>query len=146
MKFFVTRFLASALPVLGSSPRLFQLTESLKTPVDWLFREPRSPSPRPTPDLPGQPKAQVTAPTCCRPFPLGPTGWRSRRPASLTYVQNGIILQVDTNPTIDVALKVGSVNEQVVVEAAAAMVETQSTGVGQVINSAAGSGPAAQRA
>src|SRR4029077_14713405 len=45
-----------------------------------------------------------------------------------------IVLQVDTNPTIDVALKVGSLSEQVLVEAAAAMVETQSTGVGQVIN------------
>ncbi len=51
------------------------------------------------------------------------------------YVQTGIELQVASNPTIDVALKVGSVSEQVQVEAAAAMVETQSTAVGQVIDS-----------
>ena len=49
-------------------------------------------------------------------------------------VHSGIVLQVASNPTIDVTLKVGAVNEQVVVEAAAAMVETQSTGVGQVID------------
>ena len=49
-------------------------------------------------------------------------------------VRSGIVLQVASNPTIDVTLNVGTVNEQVVVEAAAAMVETQSTGVGQVID------------
>lgn len=49
-------------------------------------------------------------------------------------VQSGIVLQVASNPTIDVQLKVGAANEQVVVEAAAAMVETQSAGVGEVID------------
>src|SRR5450631_857300 len=42
------------------------------------------------------------------------------------YVQTGIVLQVVTNPTIDVALKVGSLTDTVQVEASAAMVETQS--------------------
>jgi len=51
------------------------------------------------------------------------------------YVQSGIVLQVDSNPEINVNLRVGSVTEQVVVEAAAAMVETHSTGVGQVVDS-----------
>src|SRR5581483_10279601 len=50
------------------------------------------------------------------------------------HVQTGIVLQVATNPTVDVTLKVGSVTEQIQVEAAAAMVETQSTGVGQVVD------------
>jgi hypothetical protein len=50
------------------------------------------------------------------------------------YVQTGIILQVNSNPTIDVSLKVGAVNEQIVVEASAAMVETENAGVGQVID------------
>jgi hypothetical protein len=67
-------------------------------------------------------------------LPIGPYRLEVKKPGFATYVQAGIILQVDTNPTIDVALKVGSVSEQVLVEAAAAMVETQSTGVGQVIN------------
>jgi len=68
-------------------------------------------------------------------LPIGPYRLEVQKMGFTTYVQNGIVLQVDTNPAIDVTLKVGSVNEQVVVEAAAAMVETQSTGVGQVINS-----------
>ena len=38
-----------------------------------------------------------------------------------------------TNPTIDVSLKIGAVNEQVQVEANAALVETQATGVGNVM-------------
>jgi len=50
-----------------------------------------------------------------------------------TYIQTGIELQVATNPTIDVALKIGAVNEQVQVEANAALVETQATGVGNVM-------------
>jgi len=33
------------------------------------------------------------------------------------YVQSGILLQVDSNPTVDVALKVGAVTEQVTVGA-----------------------------
>jgi len=67
-------------------------------------------------------------------LPIGPYRLEVKKTGFATHVQAGIILQVDTNPTIDVALKVGSVSEQVLVEAAAAMVETQSNGVGQVIN------------
>src|SRR5579862_1353633 len=48
------------------------------------------------------------------------------------YVQTGIVLQVGVNPTIDVALKVGAMTQEVTVEAQAAMVDTQNTGVGQV--------------
>ena len=68
-------------------------------------------------------------------LPIGPYRLEVKKAGFAAYIQNGIVLQVDTNPAIDVALKVGSVSEQVSVEAAAAMVETQSTGVGQVINS-----------
>jgi len=67
-------------------------------------------------------------------LPIGPYRLEVKKDGFMTAVQSNIILQVDTNPAIDIDLKVGSVNEQVVVEAAAAMVETQSTGVGQVIN------------
>jgi hypothetical protein len=69
-------------------------------------------------------------------LPSGPYRLEVKKDGFSTYVQSGIILQVSSNPTIDVALKVGSVNEQVVVEAAAAMVETHSTGVGQVVDQA----------
>jgi TonB-dependent receptor-like protein/carboxypeptidase family protein len=51
-----------------------------------------------------------------------------------TYVQDGIVLQVGSNPQINAELKVGSVSEQIIVTANAAMVETRSTGVGQLID------------
>jgi len=50
------------------------------------------------------------------------------------YVQSGIVLQVDTNPTIDVPMQVGSVSSQVTVEAAALQVETRTTSIGQVVD------------
>ena len=48
-------------------------------------------------------------------------------------MQTGIVLLVDTSPTVDVALKVGAVSEQVQVEANATLVETQNTSIGQVV-------------
>jgi Carboxypeptidase regulatory-like domain/TonB dependent receptor len=48
------------------------------------------------------------------------------------YVQTDLVLQVGASPTIDVALKVGSMTQEVTVQAEAVMVDTQSTGVGQV--------------
>src|SRR6185437_10883030 len=51
------------------------------------------------------------------------------------YLQSGIVLQVAQGPTIDPVLNVGAVSQTVQVEAAAAMIETSSTGVGQVVNS-----------
>jgi hypothetical protein len=66
-------------------------------------------------------------------LPVGPYRLEASKMGFSTYVQGGIVLQVNTNPTIDVTLKVGNVNEQVQVEANAALVETQATGVGQVI-------------
>jgi carboxypeptidase family protein len=50
-----------------------------------------------------------------------------------TYVQTGIVLQVNTSPAVNVVLQVGNVSQTVEVQANAAMVETQSNGVGQVI-------------
>src|ERR1700719_62099 len=46
-----------------------------------------------------------------------------------TYVAAGIVLNVNTNPTINATLKIGAVNEQVTVQAEALAVETHSTGV-----------------
>ncbi len=64
---------------------------------------------------------------------IGPYRLEVSKAGFSTYVQTGIVLQVATNPTVDVALKVGAVSEQVQVEANAALVETQATGVGTVI-------------
>ena len=49
------------------------------------------------------------------------------------YDQTGIVLQVDSNLTIDVSVTVGAVNEQVTVEATASQVETRSTAIGSVV-------------
>jgi hypothetical protein len=67
-------------------------------------------------------------------LPIGPYRLEVKKDGFTTYVQSGIILQLDTNPTIPVALKIGNVSEEVNVTANASMVETQSTGVNQVIN------------
>ena len=67
-------------------------------------------------------------------LPVGPYRLTVTLQGFNTYVQEGIVLQVQTNPTIDIRLSVGTVNETVTVSAATAMVETRSTGVGQVID------------
>jgi hypothetical protein len=66
-------------------------------------------------------------------LPIGPYRVEVSKAGFNTYVQTGITLQVNTNPTVDISLKVGNVSEQVQVEANAALVETQATGLGQVM-------------
>jgi Carboxypeptidase regulatory-like domain len=65
---------------------------------------------------------------------IGPYRLQVSKQGFTTYAQTGIVLQVNTNPTIDVTMQVGAVTQTVHVTANAAMVETQSTaGLGQVI-------------
>src|SRR5881628_2593022 len=65
---------------------------------------------------------------------VGPYRIEAALPGFRTFVQTGIVLQVDSNPVININLEVGQVSEQVEVQADAALVETRSTGVGQVID------------
>jgi hypothetical protein len=67
-------------------------------------------------------------------LPVGPYQLEIGKEGFSKYVQTGIVLQVDTNPTLDAQLKIGSISDQVVVNADAALVETHSTGVGTVID------------
>ena len=67
-------------------------------------------------------------------LPVGPYQLKVALQGFTTYVQDGIVLQVSTNPEINVTLALGAVSEQVLVTANAAMVETHTTGVGQVID------------
>ena len=67
-------------------------------------------------------------------LPAGPYSLQVSKQGFNTYVQNGIVLQVGVSPVLNATLQVGAVTQQVVVEANASMVETQSTGVGQVID------------
>ena len=67
-------------------------------------------------------------------LPVGPYRLQVSKPGFANYAQTGIVLQVDTNPVVNVKLKLGSVSETVEVAANASLVETQSGGVGQVID------------
>ena len=67
-------------------------------------------------------------------LPIGPYSLQVTKQGFNTYVQNGIVLQVAVNPSINATLNVGEQTQQVVVEANASMVETETTGVGQVID------------
>lgn len=67
-------------------------------------------------------------------LPIGPYKMEVTKQGFSTYVQSGIVLEVNTNPAISPTLKIGAISEQVTVEAEALAVETHSTGVGQVIN------------
>jgi hypothetical protein len=67
-------------------------------------------------------------------LPIGPYQLEASLPGFKTYVQTGIVLQVNSNPTIPVVLTVGQVDQTVNVEAGAAMVETLSNAIGQVID------------
>jgi Carboxypeptidase regulatory-like domain len=66
-------------------------------------------------------------------LPIGPYRLEAALPGFRTFVQRGIVLQVNSNPSINVVLEVGQVSEQVEVEANAALVETRSVSVGQVM-------------
>src|SRR5882762_3236191 len=67
-------------------------------------------------------------------LPVGPYKLEASLPGFHAFAQTGIVLQVGSNPVINIGLEVGQVSETVKVEADAALVETRSTGVGQVID------------
>jgi hypothetical protein len=68
-------------------------------------------------------------------LPTGPYRMDVSKQGFKTFVQEGIVLQVNSNPEIQAFLTVGAVSDQVVVESAATMVETHTNSVGQVIDS-----------
>jgi hypothetical protein len=67
-------------------------------------------------------------------LPLGPYVLEAGLPGFKGYMQSGIVLQVDANPTINVVLQVGEVTDQVEVQANTDLVETHSTGIGTVVD------------
>ena len=69
-----------------------------------------------------------------RSLPIGPYRIEVSAAGFKTSVQNGIVLQVNVNPTVNVTLVVGAVTQQVEVQANASMAETETAAVGQVIN------------
>jgi len=66
-------------------------------------------------------------------LPIGPYKLEAALPGFRTYARTGIVLQVDSNPVINVTLEVGQVAETIEVQSNAVAVETRSTSVGQVV-------------
>src|SRR5947208_5077640 len=67
-------------------------------------------------------------------LPVGPYRLEASLPGFRKFAQTGIVLQVGSNPVINISLQVGQVADTVEVQADAALVETRATGVGQVID------------
>ncbi|MBI3400759.1 MAG: TonB-dependent receptor [Acidobacteria bacterium] len=67
-------------------------------------------------------------------LPIGPYQLKVVLQGFNTYVREGIVLQVGSNPEINATLAVGAISEQITVVANASLVETKNTGVGQVID------------
>ncbi len=66
-------------------------------------------------------------------LPIGPYRLEVTKQGFAVFEQTGIVLQVNTIPTIDIQLRVGAISEKVQVEANAAQVELQTTSIGNVI-------------
>ncbi len=67
-------------------------------------------------------------------LPIGPYKLEATAKGFKTYVRQGIVLQINTNPVVNVPLQVGELAQQVEISANATMVETQSNGISQVID------------
>jgi hypothetical protein len=67
-------------------------------------------------------------------LPVGPYRLEASLAGFRSFAQTGIVLQVNANPVINIALEVGQIAERIEVQADAALVETRSTGIGQVID------------
>src|ERR1041385_5420633 len=67
---------------------------------------------------------------------VGPYRLEAALPGFRTFLQTGIVLEVDGSPVVNPVLQVGQVSEQVEVQANAALVETRTAGVGSVVENA----------
>src|SRR5258705_8875049 len=67
-------------------------------------------------------------------LPVGPYRLEAVLPGFRTFIQTGIVLQVGANPVINPVLALGQVSDQIEVQANAALVETRTTGVSQVMD------------
>jgi hypothetical protein len=69
-------------------------------------------------------------------LPIGSYRLEASLPGFRKFVQTGIVLEVNGNPTLNVVMEVGQVSEQVEVQANASLVETRQVGVGEVMENA----------
>jgi hypothetical protein len=66
-------------------------------------------------------------------LPVGPYRLEVALSGFRSFVQTGIVLQVNANPVIPVVMQLGDLNETITVVGATPLVETRSTSIGQVI-------------
>ena len=66
-------------------------------------------------------------------LPVGPYRLEASLQGFRTYAQTGIVLEVNSNPTLNVTLQVGQLAETITVEGTAPLVETRNPGIGQVV-------------
>jgi hypothetical protein len=66
-------------------------------------------------------------------LPIGPYRLEFALAGFRTYVQTGIVLQVNSNPTVNAAMALGDLTETIQVAAEAPLIETRSPGIGMVV-------------
>ena len=66
-------------------------------------------------------------------LPLGPYRIEAALPGFRKFAQTGIVLQVNSSPTLNIILEVGQVTEQIEVQANASQVEMRNLSVGQTM-------------
>ena len=67
-------------------------------------------------------------------LPIGPYRLEASKSGFSTAAQTGIVLQVNSNPTINITLQVGAVTQTIEVTAEAPLIETQTTSIGGIID------------
>src|SRR5712692_7563359 len=67
-------------------------------------------------------------------LPIGPYKLDCNLQGFKSYSRTGIVLQVNSSPTVNIELSLGAVEETVLVQAEAPMIETRNMGVGQVMD------------
>src|SRR5262245_59310851 len=68
-------------------------------------------------------------------LPLGPYRFEATLQGFQTFAQNDIVLQVNSNPTVNPTLAVGTVAETIQVTGTSPLVDTRTLGVGTVVES-----------
>lgn len=66
-------------------------------------------------------------------LPIGPYRLEAKLSGFRSFVQTGLTLQVSGSPTINIELSLGDLTETISVEAAAPLVDTKRSGIGEVI-------------
>ena len=95
---------------------------------------PKLPLPRQTPDSFGTVFTSSDGAYTLLNLAPGPYQLKVSLDGFSTYLQEGIVLQVGSNSQINIELKVGVLSEMITVTASAPLIESRSTGVGQVID------------